>query len=247
MKTPFTTTAASNAAVVVSNAAKPLLLSMLRSQSYRELAAVQMLQEALQFVPEAMRERIVHQQDEERAHLEAALKLWHAITGEPPEVLLEQARARMVRKPLPAMRSALDVAMAQFVFDRAGYFQLREYVGGSCEAYSKIATAIVAEEEEHQEDGAASLIPLAIAEPRLAQETFELWLHTSLLSFGRPDSEGDRLAVTLGLKRRQAALVMQDFIDSLRPTLAQAGLRFPSMESLKLDLPAALELNGSTM
>lgn len=242
MKTPFTTTAAHNAAVVVSNAARPLLLSMLRSQSYRELAAVQMLQEALAFVPQAMRQRLEHQQDEERTHLAAALKLWHAITGEPTEVLLEQARARMERKPLPAMRSALDVAMAQFVFDRAGYFQLREYVGGSCEAYCQIAAAIVAEEEEHQADGSIALIPLAAAEPRQAQATFELWLRTSLLSFGRPDSEGDRLAVAIGLKRRQAALVMQDFIDSLRPTLAQAGLRFPSKESLELELPDDLGL-----
>jgi len=242
MKTPFTTTAAHNAAVVVSNAARPLLISMLRSQSYRELAAVQMLQEALAFVPQAMRERVEHQQDEERAHLAAALKLWHAITGEPTEVLLEQARARMERKPLPAMRSALDVAMAQFVFDRAGYFQLREYVGGICEDYSQMARAIVAEEEEHQAEGAIALIPLAAAEPRQAQATFELWLRTSLLSFGRPDSEGDRLAVAIGLKRRQAALVMQDFIDSLRPTLAQAGLRLPSKESLELELPDDLGL-----
>jgi len=242
MKTPFTTTAAHNAAVVVSNAARPLLISMLRSQSYRELAAVQMLQEALAFVPQAMRQRLEHQQDEERTHLAAALKLWHAITGEPTEVLLEQARARMERKPLPAMRSALDVAMAQFVFDRAGYFQLREYVGGSCEDYSQMARAIVAEEEEHQAEGAIALIPLAAAEPRQAQATFELWLRTSLLSFGRPDSEGDRLAVAIGLKRRQAALVMQDFIDSLRPTLAQAGLRLPSKESLELELPDDLGL-----
>lgn len=242
MKTPFTTTAALDAAVVVSNAAKPLLLSMLRSQSYRELAAVQMLQEALQFVPEAMRKRVRHQQKEEQEHLAAALKLWHAVTGEPAEVLLEETRARMAQKPLPSMRTALDVAMAQFVFDRAGYFQLREYVGGSCEAYSQIAEAIVAEEEEHQEDGAMAIIPLALAEPQQAQATFELWLRTSLLSFGRPDSEGDRMAVTLGLKRRQAAMVMQAFIDSLRPTLAQAGLRFPSNESLQLDLPKTLGL-----
>ena len=124
MKNPFTTTAALDAAVVVSNAARPLLLSMLRSQTYRELAAVQMLQAALAFVPETMRERVVHQQEEEQAHLTAALRLWQELTGEPTEVLLEQARTRMEQNPLPAVRSALDVAMAQFVFNRAGYFQL---------------------------------------------------------------------------------------------------------------------------
>lgn len=235
-----TATAASPAAVAVSNELRPLLLSMLRSQAYRELAAVQLLEQALAFMPRQDHTRLRHQQDEERTHLEAALALWQQVAGESRETLLAVARARLAEKPMPAVRDALDVAMVQFVFDRAGYFVLREYVDGSCGPYARIAAAIVAEEEGHQDDGARTLVPLARAAPQAAQVAFEKWLRPSLLSFGRPGSEGDRQAVALGLKRRGAGPVMQDYVDSLRPCLSAAGLRLPTHAALGLSLQSLI-------
>lgn len=201
---------------------------MLRSQAYRELAAVQLLEQALTFMPREEHARLRHQQHEEGAHLEAALTLWQSVAGASRQALVDTARARLHEKPLPPVRTPLDVAMAQFVFDRAGYFVLREYVSGSFAPYAQIAAAIVAEEEGHQDDGARTLIPLAHAQPREAQASFEVWFATSLLSFGRPGSDGDKLAVALGLKRRGAGAVMQEYVESLRPGLQAAGLRFPT-------------------
>ena len=234
--------AAAEAAVVVSNAARPLLVSMLRSQSYRELGAVQMLEQALHFVPPAAQDKLREQQQEEREHLAAALHLWQELTGTPKAALLEEAKARLNERPLPPMRTAMDLAMAQFVFDRAGYFQLRQYVGGSFAPYAAIAAGIVAEEEGHQDEGARAVVPLALNDPGAAQSAFAMWLRAALLSFGRPGSSGDSEAVALSLKHQASAAVMQEFVDSLRPTLMQAGLSLPLPESLQMELPSSLRL-----
>lgn len=215
---------------------------MLRSQTYRELGAVQMLEQALRFTPPDAQDKLRQQQEEEREHLAAALQLWQALTGTPRADLLEEAQARLDERPLPPMRNAMDLAMAQFVFDRAGYFQLRQYVDGSFAPYAKLAAGIVAEEEGHQDEGARAVVPLALRDPRAAQSAFVVWLRAALLSFGRPGSSGDSDAVALGLKHQTSAAVMQEFVDSLRPTLMQAGLSLPMQESLQMELPASLRL-----
>lgn len=242
MNTAFTPTAASCAAVGVSIDAKALLVSMLRSQSYRELAAVQMLQAAAVFVDESNKPHLLRQQAEEQSHLTAALRIWQDLTGLTADTLMQQARDRLSEKPLPPVRGVLDLAMAQFVFDRAGYFQLREYVACCYAPYAAMAKAIVVEEAHHQEDGGRALVPLALADPTQAQHAFVVWLRASLLSFGRPGSVGDRQALALGLKGRAAALVMQDFVDSLRPVLSMTRLMFPARAEVGLELPEDLRL-----
>ena len=73
------------------------------------------------------------------------------------------------------------------------------------------------------------------------QPLFERWLRLGLLSFGRPDTEGNHYAISVGLKKRDSGLVMQDFINDIKPAVRASGLKFPRPEALGMELPATLD------
>ena len=62
-----------------------------------------------------------------------------------------------------------------------------------------------------------------------------------LLSFGRPQNEGNRYAIDVGLKKRDSGAVMQDFITDIKPAVRQCGLAFPPPARLGLEVPDSLD------
>ena len=75
----------------------------------------------------------------------------------------------------------------------------------------------------------------------MKQPLFERWLRLGLLSFGRPNTEGNRYAISVGLKKRDSGLVIQDFINDIKPAVRAGGLRFPGPDALGMELPPALD------
>lgn len=220
---------------------RDILARMLRAQAYRELGAIQVLDAGLAFTSEpARRTTLERQRREEQSHLTGALAVWSALVERPTRDLHEVARERLAACPLPTVRDDLDLTMAQFVFDRAGYFQLRESADCPFAPYRDLVRRILVEEADHQEGGAGRLVSISARDPDRAQRVFEAWLRTSLRSFGRPDSALARRAVDMGLKPRTPEHVMRDFVHDLRPTLAATGLRLPPAAGLDLELPGGL-------
>ena len=75
-----------------------------------------------------------------------------------------------------------------------------------------------------------------------AQAFFDRWLARSLRSFGRPGTPRSRRAIELGLRRRDSAEVVRDYVAELEPTVKACGLRLPSRENMGLELPPGLGL-----
>ncbi len=218
-----------------------LLPRLFRSQAYRELGTARLFEQGIELAPDPdNRERLAHHAREERAHYAAVMDLWSSWARRAVADLEVSVEERLRAKPLPPAVRWLDLAMARFLFDRAGYRQLAEYDTCAFVPYRELTRRIVAEEKDHFAAGAGALTELAAAaEPRVAQETFERWLHPALLSFGRSNSAASRQAIALGLKRRDPAAVVQDFIDDIRPGIAKAGLTFPAAIA-GIELPAAI-------
>jgi 1,2-phenylacetyl-CoA epoxidase catalytic subunit len=132
----------------------------------------------------------------------------------------------------------LELAMTQLLFDRAGRFQISEYVDSSFAPYRALAREIVDEERGHEDAGAALVLALlaapdrtaaqAAADHAAAQAAFDRWLPVALLSFGRPGGDGNAFALAAGLKRRDSAEVARDFLADLAPTLAAVKLALPA-------------------
>ncbi|MBL8149669.1 MAG: phenylacetate-CoA oxygenase subunit PaaI [Blastocatellia bacterium] len=217
------------------------VIQMMRSQAYRELAAAQMFGHGLQFVPDIKSLKFMawHIQ-EETEHYIAVAQLYQQHTGESVEPWVKE---RLQEKPIPFSSSWLELGVAQWLYDRGGFWQLQEYENCSWEPYRTIIGKIIKEERGHQSLGARIAVQLCQdAENRAeAQKIFAKWLRQGLLSFGRPHNEGNRYAIEVGLKKRDSAEVMKDFIDDIREDVKATGLEWPSREELGVELPEDID------
>jgi 1,2-phenylacetyl-CoA epoxidase catalytic subunit len=207
---------------------------MIRSQGYRELAAATVFAEALHLVPSVKFKRQVAQHvHEEIEHFEVCCQLYGEIgAGDLDAVCTAILREKA---PVPPIGSFLELGVAQFLYDRASAFQLREYENSSFDPYCRVVGKILEEEEGHESFGAEIMIEHGRDPEQRArlQEYLDKWLAVSLKSFGRPGTEGNQYAISVGLKTRDSAAIAQEYLDSLKPVMRMAGLGFPSREDLE--------------
>jgi 1,2-phenylacetyl-CoA epoxidase catalytic subunit len=135
--------------------------------------------------------------------------------------------------------SWMELAMAQFLYDRGGFWQLKEYEECSFVPYRGVIQKIVKEEEGHQGLGEKIVVDYCRSGQHddVKQALFEKWLRIGLLSFGRPGTGGNRFAIEQGLKKRDSGECMKDFVADIRPAVKAAGLSFPDPARLQLELP----------
>jgi len=213
------------------------ITQMMQSQAYRELAAAQMFGYGLQFVPrlEWLKFMTWHIR-EEMEHYEDVVKMYFEFTGESVEPIVN---ARLCTKPIDLAGSWYELAMAQFLYDRGGFWQLKEYDECSFLPYRKIINKILKEERGHQAFGERIVVELTRTGEfdDVKQRIFEAWLRQGLLSFGRPGTEASRYAIGVGLKKRDPGLVMQDFIDDIKPAAKACGVVFPPLEKIGIAAP----------
>lgn len=210
------------------------LRRMILSQAYRELAASVAFAHALQFVPNLeFKRKVVAHVVEELEHYSVCAQLHRDIGAGDLDPVCHERLAK--DRPIPMIESFLELGVAQFLYDRASGYQLREYENCSFDPYCRVVGQILEEEEGHEDFGAEVLIEHCrdAARREEAQRLFDKWLAVSLRSFGRPGTAGDRYAVSVGLKTRGAAAIVQDYVDDLKSTMRVCGLVFPSRQRLE--------------
>lgn len=216
---------------------------MMESQAYRELAAAQMFGFGLQFVPELRWLKFMTWHiREEMEHYEVVVKMYGEVTGESVE---PHVHSRLAKKPIEFATSWFELAMAQFLYDRGGFWQLREYEECSFVPYRKVIGKILREEAGHQGLGERIVVELCRSGKHdgVKQAMFDKWLRQGLLSFGRPGTDGAKYAIDVGLKKRDAAAVMQDFVNDIKPAVKACGLAFPKMSAIGIEAPGGLDLS----
>jgi len=219
---------------------RAMVVQLMESQAYRELAAAHMFGYGLRFVPEKWLKFMVWHIQEEAEHYQAVAKMYHDFTGEDVE---PKVAARLASKPVPFAESWMELAMAQFLFDRGGFWQLKEYDQCSFVPYRGVIQKIVKEEAGHQGLGEKIVVEQCQSGrfEDVKQPLFEKWLRLGMLSFGRPGTPGNQFAIENGLKKRDSGECMRDFVDDIRPAVRAAGLRFPDPASLHMEIPAGMD------
>jgi 1,2-phenylacetyl-CoA epoxidase catalytic subunit len=219
---------------------RALVTQLMQSQAYRERAAAHMFGFGLQYVPDKWLRFMVWHIREESEHYEAVARMYKEFTGEEVEgVVFERLRS----KPVPMAESWMELAMAQFLYDRGGFWQLKEYEDCSFVPYRAVIQKIIKEEAGHQDLGER----IVVEECRtgrfddVKQALFEKWLRIGMLSFGRPGTPGNRYAIEQGVKKRDSGECMKDFVNDIRPAVKEAGLRFPQPTALAMELPADID------
>jgi len=217
------------------------LEQMMKSQAYRELAAARMFGHGLQFVDGSKWLKfIVWHIGEETEHYLVVARMFEKFTGESVDPWVNE---RLAHKPIPFAQSWFELAMAQFLYDRGGFWQLQEYEHCSFPPYREVIVKIISEERGHQGLGEKIVVELCQTGryELIKQDLFERWLKLGLLSFGRPRTEGNQYAISVGLKKRDSGEVMQDFIDDIKPAMRASGLTFPPPARLGMELPEKLD------
>ena len=103
---------------------RALVVQLMESQAYRELAAAHMFGYGLRFVPDKWLKFMVWHIREEAEHYEAVAAMYRSFTGAEVEPVVKR---RLADKPIPFAESWMELAMAQFLYDRGGFWQLKEY------------------------------------------------------------------------------------------------------------------------
>jgi 1,2-phenylacetyl-CoA epoxidase catalytic subunit len=229
-----------HSAAEMSTEYRHLLVQLMQSQAYRELAAAHMFGYGLQYVPEKWMKFMVWHIQEETEHYQAVSRMYRDFTGEEVEPAV---RERLAGSPVPFAESWFELAMAQFLYDRGGFWQLKEYDQCSFVPYRGVIQKIVKEEAGHQGLGEKIVVELCQSgrHEDVKQPLFEKWLRLGLLSFGRPGTPGNRFAIEQGIKKRDSGECMKDFVDDIRPAVKAAGLRFPDPAALRMELPADID------
>jgi 1,2-phenylacetyl-CoA epoxidase catalytic subunit len=211
------------------------LEQMMKSQAYRELAAARLFGHGLQFVDEGkwLKFMVWHIR-EETEHYFAVADMYQRFAGESVEPWVSE---RLAAKPIPFAASWFELAMAQFLYDRGGFWQLQEYEDCTFPPYREVIGKIIGEERGHQALGERIVVELCQTGryETIKQPIFERWLRLGLLSFGRPDSEGSRYAIDAGLKKRDARPVMNDFLADIQPAVTASGLTMPPLDRLGIE------------
>src|SRR5256885_17042900 len=137
--------------------------------------------------------------------------MYQSFTGADVE---PKVRERLADKPVPFVDSWFELAMAQFLYDRGGYWQIQEYDDCSFPPYRDVVKKIVKEEKGHQELGGRMVVELCTSGRfgAIKQPLFERWLRLRLLSLRRPGSEGAKDAIEVGLQQSDPALPMQGIL-----------------------------------
>jgi len=171
---------------------------------------------------------------EETEHYLAVADMYRRFTGESVEPWVNE---RLRAKPIPLANSWFELAMAQFLYDRGGFWQLQEYEVCSYPAYREVIGKIIGEERGHQALGEKIVVELCQTGnyDDIKQAVFERWLRQGLLSFGRPGTEGNAYAISVGLKKRDSREVMRDFLADIDGAVTAAGLTVPPLVSLGVE------------
>jgi len=223
------------------------VVQMLRSQAWRELSAAQLFGHGLQFVSDLRTLKFISRHvQEETDHYAAVAELYQKHVGESIEPWVTE---KLATKPIPWASSFLELGIAQWLYDRGGFWQLKEYEGCSFLPYRKTIEKIIKEEKGHQALGEKIVVELTRTGQFDAdkQRVFEKWLRQGLLSFGRPATDGAAYSISVGLRKRDPGAVMQDFLDDIKPAVKACGLTLPKMDKIGIVEPAGgldLSLHG---
>lgn len=203
---------------------RTLFIRMLVRHAYREQLAAERFRGAVQIAPDNERPRLLDLALEEDEHYLGCCRV-AASNGIAIEALVSQ---RMLLAPgIPVFATWLDVLLARAFNDQAGYHVLRGVIGCKLKDYGALAHHIVAEEREHGAEGAALLIEYTstiMPHTEATRRAVATHLAAAIRCIGRPDTEGDREAVRLGLKTQSSAATLAEFCDYSDSVLARASL-----------------------
>lgn len=226
-----------------------MLLTLMDKQAGREIAGAEVFGQCLIFAPTwNFKMELVRFQAEELRHFKLVAALMEELGVDMEAYVRNHARGESRFTGNAAdlqVEDWIDAVLFNFMTDRAAIFQLGEYAKGSYLPLAQANQTILREETEHKNFGEICVVEMC-RDPKTRdqiQRRLSKWFDGSMRIFGRAGTAGNRYCISVGLKTRDSGEVAADFVSSIRPVLAQCGLRFPDPRELGVELPAQVDLS----
>ena len=179
---------------------------------------------------------------EEAEHVEYVADVLDAL-GTDVDGLLERRGGAAAFFGLDAggLKSWTAVIAFNLYGDRAGSHQIRAYLDNSFPAWGKAMRQVLADEAHHQSYGDREAV--RVCQDAGARAEIQAIIDASMpitvkRAFGRLESDENSYCLEVGLKVKglDTAQVQYNYFESLRPVMAEAGLRFPAFAANGVEL-----------
>ena len=125
----------------------------------------------------------------------------------------------------------LNIAAFNFTVDRAGSHQIMQYRDSSYVPWAESQEIVLADEEEHYDNGVENLKEIAADPEQLRdfQEIFDRLLPVTVKrAFGRLSGQENEFCLTTGLKRNNTETIVNRYLEEMRGHMENTCLLYTS-------------------
>jgi 1,2-phenylacetyl-CoA epoxidase catalytic subunit len=220
---------------------KGLLVRLMSRQLFAETATAEVFGKAVTAGPTWADKYLAAEFAAEEARHSQGLYDLLVELGEDPEAIIA-ARPDADEFWQLDLSNWLDIAVFNFTVDRAGSHQIMEYRQSSYLPWADSQEVVLADEEDHYDNGVENLKEFAKDPKKLAQfqEIFNRVLPNCVKrAFGRLAGADNEMCLATGLKRNPTEVIVNRYLTEMRGHMEGPGLKFPpiaAFEAIKCEL-----------
>lgn len=211
---------------------RDLLVRLMTRQIYAETATAEVFGKAISVAPNWKEKALAAEFAAEEARHSQGLYDLLSDLGEDPEAIIAE-------RPDAAdfwqidLDNWLHIAVFNFTVDRAGSHQIMEYRRSSYTPWADSQEEVLADEEDHYDNGVENLKEIARDPAQLAefQSVFDRVLPNCVKrAFGRLAGPDNAYCLETGLKRNSTEQVVNRYLTEMCGHMEGTGLVFPALE-----------------
>ena len=212
---------------------KAMLVRLMTRQLYAETATAEVFGKAVSAAP-TWRDKYLAAQftAEEARHSQGLCDLLVEL-GEDPEAIIAGRPDAGAFWGID-VDDWLNIAAFNFTVDRAGSHQIMEYRTSSYTPWADSQEIVLADEEDHYDNGVENLREIAANPEKLRafQEIFDRLLPVTVKrAFGRLAGPENEFCLTTGLKRNDTETIVNRYLEEMRGHMGNTGLVFPPLSA----------------
>lgn len=214
---------------------RDMLVRLMTRQLYAETATAEVFGKAISAAPNWREKELAAEFAAEEARHSRGLYNLLTDLGEDPEAIIA-GRPDAGRFWGVDLDKWVDIAVFNFTVDRAGSQQIMEYRRSSYVPWADSQEEVLADEEDHYDNGVENLKQFAKNPEQLAefQKTFDRVLPNCVKrAFGRLAGPDNEFCLAAGLKRNGTEAIVNRYLEEMRGHMEGTGLTFPPLSAFE--------------
>ena len=214
---------------------RDLLVRLMSRQLFAETATAEVFGKAISAAPDWREKYLAAEFAAEEARHSQGLYDLLVDLGEDPEAIIASRPDAGAFWDVD-LDNWLDIAVFNFTVDRAGSHQIMEYRESSYVPWADSQEVVLADEEDHYDNGVENLKRFAEDPEKLAefQAVFDRVLPNCVKrAFGRLAGPENAFCLRTGLKRNRTEDIVNRYLREMRGHMEGTGLTFPPLAAFE--------------